>query len=208
MSTERTYSSSLRDERARQTRLRIRKAAAELFVSDGFADTTIAAIAKRAGVSAPTVYAVFGGKAGIVVAMLEELEQNADRDVWVGKLMVAADPYEQVRIFATWIRTLYEGGAAIIRAAIAARSNPEVAAFADRGDAARREGTMTLTGMWDAAGALRLGRSADEVAEEFWMLTSVEQYLFAIDRLGWTSDQYESWLADLLPRQLLAPPPA
>ena len=69
MSTERPYSSVLREERARETRVRIRRAAAELFAEEGFADTTVAAIARRAGVAAPTVYSVFGSKAGIVVAM-------------------------------------------------------------------------------------------------------------------------------------------
>lgn len=204
MSTDRPYSSTLREQRAYETRVRIRRAAADLFAARGFRETTVAAIAERAGVSAPTVYSVFGGKGGIVAAMLEELEQNADRDVWVGKLIVEGDPYEQVGIFATWIRTLFEGGAPILKAAMAARSEPEVAELADRGDGARREGTRRLTAMWGAADALRDGLEAEQAAEQLWLLTSVEQYLLATDALGWSADEYEMWLADALERQLLA----
>ena len=74
MSTGRTYSSVLREEHARETKRRIRAAAAELFAADGFADTTVIAIARRAGVAATTMYSAFGSKSGIVVSMLEELE--------------------------------------------------------------------------------------------------------------------------------------
>ena len=60
MSTDRPYRSTLREERARETRLRIRKSARRLFAARGFAETTIAQIAKDAGVAPQTVYAVFG----------------------------------------------------------------------------------------------------------------------------------------------------
>ena len=155
--------------------------------------------------SAPTIYSVFGGKSGIVVAMLEELEQNADRDVWVGKLMAQGDPHEQVLIFATWIRTLFEGGAPILKAAMAARSEPDVAELADRGDNARREGTRQLTALWASAGALRTGLDAEQAAQQLWLLTSVEQFLLATDTLAWSADEYETWLGEILTRQLLKP---
>jgi len=205
MSSERTYSSTLREERARETRERIRRAAAELFAEDGFVDTTVAAIARQAGVSAPTVYSVFGSKGGIVAAMLEEMEQNADRDAWVGKLLASSDPHEQVRTFATWIRTMFEGGAGILRAALAARSEPDVAALAEHGNAARKQGTRRLTSMWADSRALRDGLGAEAAAERMWLLASVEVFVLAIDDLGWSADQYESWLGSLLERELLAP---
>jgi hypothetical protein len=44
-------------------------AAQRLVLSDGFAPTTIAAIAERARVSVDTVYKAFGGKRGLVGAI-------------------------------------------------------------------------------------------------------------------------------------------
>ena len=58
-----------REQKALATRRRILEAAEMLFVRDGYAATTIAAIADPADVAVQTVYAVFGTKR----AMLNEL---------------------------------------------------------------------------------------------------------------------------------------
>ncbi len=125
MSTNRPYRSSLREEHARETRLRIRRSARTLFATQGFTKTTIAQIAGDAGVAPQTVYAVFGGKGGIVSEMLEDLEESADEDAWVAKMRAEEDPHRQLRIFVSWIRTLFEKGAPILRAAMAARNAAE-----------------------------------------------------------------------------------
>src|SRR6185295_2951754 len=67
----RAYSSTVRREQAAQTRSRILDAASELFESNGYARTTIVAIAQRAEVAADTVYAIFGSKARILTALID-----------------------------------------------------------------------------------------------------------------------------------------
>ncbi|MFD2354068.1 TetR/AcrR family transcriptional regulator [Nonomuraea ferruginea] len=52
----RSYSSSLRREHARATRLRIATAARELMVGKGYAETTMAQVARDAGVAVQTLY--------------------------------------------------------------------------------------------------------------------------------------------------------
>jgi AcrR family transcriptional regulator len=59
MATTRTYELKQRAERQEQTRRRIVAAAVELHRTVGPARTTVAAIAERAGVTRPTVYAHF-----------------------------------------------------------------------------------------------------------------------------------------------------
>lgn len=205
MSTSRSYQSTLREQRARETRLRIRESARRLFGSRGFATTTIAEIAQDAGVAPQTVYAVFGNKGGIVSEMLEDLEESADRETWVTQIMAEEDPHRQLRIFVSWIRTLFEQGAPILRAALAARTDPDVAALLDRGDTNRRRACRTLTEIWSAKGKLRKEPGPAEAAERMWLLTSVQQYLLAADTLGWSPDSYEEWLGDLLDQVLLKP---
>lgn len=202
-STRATCRSKLREQRAHETRLRIRESARRLFATEGFAETTIAQIAQDAGVAPQTVYAVFQSKGGIVTEMLEALEESADREGWVARMMAEQNPHRQLQIFVSWIRTLFEQGAPILRAAIAARSDPAVTALVDRGDANRRFGCTELTQMWSVKGALRKELGPDEASERLWLLTSVEQYLLAIDNLGWSPDHYEQWLGDLLDRELL-----
>ena len=205
MSTSRPYRSTLREERARETRLRIRKSARRLFAARGFSKTTIDQIADDAGVAPQTIYAVFGSKGGVVAEMLEDLEESAGIDAWAAKMTAEGDPHRRLRLFVSMNRSLFEKGAPILRAAMAARSEPEVAAFAERGDANRRSGTTQLTQMWSRDGALRKELTPADAAERLWLLTSVEQYLLAIDVLGWSPDRYEQWLGDLLDQELLEP---
>ena len=205
MSTSRPYRSTLREERARDTRLRIRRSARELFTTRGFSDTTIAQIAEEAGVSPQTVYAVFGSKAGIVGVMLEDLEQSADEETWVARIVDEENPRRQLRLFASFNRTLFETGAPILRALMAARSEADVAAVAERGDHKRREGTARLVGVLASKGALREGLKSRDAADRLWLLTSAEQYMLATDGLGWSPARYERWLSDLLEAELLDP---
>jgi AcrR family transcriptional regulator len=205
VTSSRPYRSALRQEQAEATRLRIRASARKLFEAQGFGQTTVAEIATDAGVSTQTVYAVFGGKGGIVRSMLEELEQSPELEGRIGQMMSEPDPRRQLRLFASFNRQMFEAGAAMVRAMVAGRSSPDVASVAERGDQARREGTAQLAGVLAAKGALREGLRVEEAAERLWLLTSAEQYLNAIDGLGWTADAYEQWLGDLLERELLAP---
>jgi AcrR family transcriptional regulator len=205
VSTPRPYRSALREEQARETRLRIRSSARELFAAEGFTETTIATIARAAGVAPQTVYAAFGSKGGIVAEMLQELEESADRDAWVGRIRAEGDPHRQLRIFVSWIRTLFATGAPILRAAIAARSEPDVAALSQRGDQNRRLASAQITQAWSQKGVLRAGIEPADAAERLWLLTSLEQYLLATDGLGWSPEAYEQWLGDLLERELLQP---
>ncbi len=203
MTSRRRYRSTLREEQAEETKLRLRRAARELFEAKGFARTTIDQIADKAGVSSQTVYAVFGGKAGIVGAMLDDLEQAADEDAWVARMLGEADPHKRLRLFVSFNRALFEAGAPILRALMAARSHPDVAAVAEQGDRNRREGTTRLTRQLASEGALREGVRPKDAAERLWLLTSAEQYLLATDGLGWAPSRYERWLGDLLEAELL-----
>lgn len=67
----RRYDSTGRQQRARERRAGILAVAEELLLRDGYAATTVAAIAARSGVSAETVYKAFGGKAGVVRAIVQ-----------------------------------------------------------------------------------------------------------------------------------------
>jgi len=60
------YESPLRQEQARETRLRIVTAARDLFVAQGYGRTTMAEVARTAGVSVETVYAAFRTKPALL----------------------------------------------------------------------------------------------------------------------------------------------
>ena len=68
----RSYTSPVRDEQAARTRTRILDAAADLFLERGYARTTMKNIADGAGVARDTVHAVFGGKAQVLTALIDQ----------------------------------------------------------------------------------------------------------------------------------------
>src|SRR6266508_4163737 len=68
---KRRYDSSGRQAQARRNRQAILDAAQRQFLEGGYSATTIAAIAREAGVSVETIYKAFGGKPGLVRAIYE-----------------------------------------------------------------------------------------------------------------------------------------
>lgn len=193
----------MRAEQAEQTRLRIRQAARELFERQGFAETTIAEIAETAGVAVPTVDATYRSKGGLVGAMLEEIEEGAEQAGWEARIRAETDPVRQLHLFVTWIRTLFENGTPVVRAAMEARSAPDVAAMMAQGDGNRLGGATALAAYWEESGALRPGRDATQAAHTLWLLAAAEQFLLATDQLGWSPDRYERWLTTLVDQVIM-----
>lgn len=64
----RPYRSAVRTMRARETRLAVIVAGAELFIELGYGPTTVDQIAARAGVGRATVFKAVGGKAALLCA--------------------------------------------------------------------------------------------------------------------------------------------
>ncbi|MGH2895368.1 MAG: TetR/AcrR family transcriptional regulator [Solirubrobacteraceae bacterium] len=202
------YHSPLREERAADTRRRIAAAAGELFSEHGFSGTTVASIARRAGVSEATIYATYGTKGAIVGALLSEMEEHADVAGWSARIDGESDPRRKLAAFARWTRVLFSSSKATIAAAAGALSDPVLIELRDEGNRRRREGLRELVASLADAGALQRGLSLDEALDRAWMLSGLELYLGAVDGCGWGDDQYERGLSDLLSQQLLEEPGA
>jgi len=94
---QRTYKSVTRERQAAETRRRIIGAADRLLRTKGFSGMTIEAVAKRAQVSVPTVYAVFQSKTGILTALLDQSMFGPDYDDVVRYARSATDPESRLR---------------------------------------------------------------------------------------------------------------
>jgi AcrR family transcriptional regulator len=207
MSSKRAYRSERRAEQAIETRRAIRRAARELFEVDGFAGTTVAAIAARARVSVQTIYATFGSKGGILHELMDELEELAAAGEDLATPMLQeTDPRRQLGLFAHWIRLLFERGSPLLRATLSAHDDPDVQAMVATGNGRRLEGTTMLVGGWHAAGAILPVLTVRSGAETLWLLTSAEVYLNAVDGLGMDADAYERWLVETASQHLFAAP--
>jgi AcrR family transcriptional regulator len=103
MSTPRTYELKRRAERQQETRRRIVEAAVELHTTLGPARATVTAIAERAGVTRPTVYAHFPDERSLFLACSGHVRETVpppDPTAWRS----ISDPGERLE---TALRDLY-----------------------------------------------------------------------------------------------------
>ena len=140
----RRYDSPTRRAQAEETRRAIASAARELFLERGWAGTRVRDVAAQAGVSEPSVYAVYGNKAGLAMALLDSLDDAADPMRMMRELDEAkGDPARQLAVLTEFDRRLFEqGGDAITVIREAGRTKPELAEVViqgrQRGDRNRR----------------------------------------------------------------------
>ena len=194
---------TLRAERARVTRERIADAARQLFRRDGYAATTLTDIAAEAGVAVQTVYAVYGSKAGILGSLREAVMHQPEAEALYGQAMAAPSAERSLELFARSIRVRFEQSGDVI----------VILRDASTADAAIRDGvTATLQrrrgGLRQLAERLAPGLRRDLdvplAAAILDALTLPEVREELVDAQGWTDDAYETWLAGILTRELLA----
>jgi AcrR family transcriptional regulator len=204
----RHYDSSGRRERARQTRGQIIDAAEDLFLTSGYAATTVAAIAATARVSVETIYKGFGGKPGLVRAIVERglagegpvpAEQRSDhiRDT-------EPDPRRILAAWGAFTSEIAPRVAPILALARdAAVSDPEIAGLLDEISAARLERmTVNARGLY-RAGHLRPGLTASRAADILWTYSSPELYDLLVISRGWPEDRYGEFVGQALIAALL-----
>ena len=207
----RRYDSPVRREQARQTRAAVVQAAQRRFLADGYASTTLAAVARDAGVSVDTVYAVFGSKRGLLAAVMDvnvggddEPRAVLDREL-PQRMRAESDQRRQISLFATGMAGELERMRPlddVLRSAAAA--DPDVAAARhEQNDVQRHAAMATVVGWVRARGQLRSGLDDAAAADVVWTLTSPEVHHMLLTTRGWTRSQYETWLRETLERALL-----
>lgn len=208
----RTYDSSNRARQARETRRRIVEAAARLFVRDGYAATSIAAIAEEAGVAVPTVYAGLRSKAGVLRAVVDLTVRGDDEDAPLAsraewqELERRADPREQLALFARLHREICDREAAVFaQLEAAAGGDPEATRLLAEHDDRRYTTQTRLARALHRNKRLKPGLAAREAADLIWTIASERTYLALVRDRGWKPERYERWVAEQLEAALLPP---
>ncbi|GGZ30414.1 TetR/AcrR family transcriptional regulator [Streptomyces poonensis] len=201
----RRYDSLRRTAQAQQTRADIARAARRLFVSRGWAATTVRDVAREAGVSVPTVYAAYGNKTGLTRALADAADLSADVAQLVAELEdPAAGPASQLAAMAAFDRRLFQrAGDIITLVREAGRSDPELAAFYR--DSRRRadEARVQVFSSWPAD-VLRHGLEVRSAADVYGALCNIDVYTELTVERGWSPDRVEQWWGRALVRELLA----
>jgi AcrR family transcriptional regulator len=207
----RSYDASRRRDAARLRRRRILDAAAALFLAEGYARTTVAAIAQRAEVSEDLIFTLFSTKLGVLKEVMDVAIGGDDEDIPVLEregpqaVRMTKDQREQLRLFTAGITSQLERLRPLndlMRSAAAVE--PEIAALRDDLHLRQRRFAMRTTASWIAAnGSLRDDMSVETAGSIIWTLASPEVHRMLTVECEWTRQQYQDWLRQTLTATLL-----
>ena len=204
----RSYQSPLREEQAARTRARILEAARPLFERDGFARTSVKAIASAAHVAPDTVYAIFGSKSRILTALIDhELAPSEDDSAVTERAEARAvrdelDQRQQIHLFARDIAAVVERVRPIHEILqTAAAVDPKMQAISLQMENYRLTEIRKVAAWLASRGRLRV--DPERAAEIIWALASPSLSRMLCEIQQWSLDHYSAWLEDTLVRTLL-----
>jgi AcrR family transcriptional regulator len=203
---KRAYQSAIRQKQADETRARIATAARKLLEDHGYAGMTIEAVAQKAGVAAATVYAIFGSKTGILLEVLNRARFGESYQDLVREAFQTLDPRERIKFPARIARRIYESEHAVLDLLRGAGAvAPVLAQRESEGECMRYEAQQGMIQYLVQTRSLRAELDEKRGRDILWALTSRDMYRMLVRDRGWTADEYEDWLANLLVATLIEP---
>jgi AcrR family transcriptional regulator len=205
---KRPYDSTRRKEHAQRNRDAVLDAAQRLFLSDGYAVTTIAAVAHDAGVSAETIYKSFGSKTALVRAIWERglaghgpvpAPMRSDQ-------MSAAEGNPRV-VIQNWGKLTTEVmpivGPILLLVRATAATDADMATLLAETDRQRRD--RMRRNAERLTSHLRPGVTLRQATDILWLYSSPDLYDLLVLRGGWSMRNYARHLVDSMVGSLLVP---
>jgi AcrR family transcriptional regulator len=206
----RSYDAPRRREQAAATRQAVIAAARKLFESEGYAATSVAAIAEAAQVTPRTVYLGFETKAGLLRAVWNSALRGERDDApvaeqrWFQDVLNEPDPARTLRLNARNSRRFKERSTKLLQVVRdAAAFEPAIAELWERIQLEYHANQLAVVRSL-GPGALRRGLGERRAADIIWSLNHPNTWIELSVLRGWTPAQYERWVADTSCQQLLA----
>jgi AcrR family transcriptional regulator len=196
---KRPYDSTRRQDQARQTRLAIVHAAHDLFVSNGYGRTTIADIARAAGVAVETVYAAFKNKPTLLRQVWYLHFRGDEQDVplydraEMQEILAEPDLASRIRKHAELVTATNRRIAPLLAALVGAAANePGAAAMLD--EWAERRIDVATKYAHAAAATGQLGISEHECRDVLFATMDGALWQRLVAERGWSDERYAAWL--------------
>jgi len=204
----RRYDTTGRRERAHQTQARILGVAQEHFLRDGYAATTVAAIATAAGVSVETIYKAFGGKPGLIRAIQrfglagagpvpapDRSDEMSARDLPPQTILrhwadLTAEVMPRVALIILLVRA-------------AAASDPDMGDLLAEISDERRKRMQHNASRLVHAGPLRADITLEQAGDVLYAFTAPEIYEILVIHRHWSTDRYVDFIYRGLVAELL-----
>jgi AcrR family transcriptional regulator len=191
------------------------RAAYTLFCEQGYAATTMAQVAKAAGVAVQTVYFTFHTKPALLsrayeVAVGGEPEPVIpEQQPWYAEMLAAPDITVALRAFVT-------GGGEIMRRVTPLYFAARVAATADADagrvmafhESGRANGYRDALELLRTKAELRPGLSLERATDLLLLFVGPDVYHALVDGRGWSHDEWIDWTVPTVAEQIFARAPS
>jgi AcrR family transcriptional regulator len=193
-----------RDEYAQATRQAILDAARKLFAERGYFATKVDDIAAVARVAPATVYAVTGGKYGLLTELIKVWTTDPIVEAKTTHMVGMTDPVAIIRELAAGSRRMREQYADIMRVVLTTAPHDQAVAGAlQAATSVYRKAFVPIAKRLATLGALRQGIDVAAAVDLFWFYFGYTSYFTLHDDNGWSYERAEQWLADQACRELL-----
>lgn len=205
---KRRYRSTWRRQQAGETRLRIIRAAHDLFIGEGYGRTTIAEIARVAGVAVETVYATYRNKPTLLRQVWYATFRGDEEDVRllhrpeIRAVLAEPDLATRFRAQAAVYASVFRRSTPLLRALQgAAASEPAAAAMLAEYDAGRLDAAGHYARAAAATG--RLAVTEEECRDLLAATLDGALWHRLVEERGWSDDRFADrlgtmWIAALV----------
>jgi AcrR family transcriptional regulator len=209
---KRKYDTSRRRAAAEQTRAAVLQAARDLFTTRGYAGTSVAEIARAAGVSVDTLYETVGRKPQLLLAVHDmelaggDAPVQAEQRDYVQQIRAEPTAVGKITIYTDALARLLPRTVPLLESLRAAGETDPGCRDVYQAVRERRAANMRLFAAdLRSTGELRDDLDDGTVADLVWSMNAPEYYLLIRSR-GRTAEQYAAMVRDIWIRTLLRSP--
>ncbi|WGY00352.1 helix-turn-helix domain-containing protein [Nocardioides sp. QY071] len=207
----RPYHSPARTEAAQRTRAAIVRAATTLFTTAGYGATSVADVAREAGVARATVFNSVGQKPALLRAAYhaavvgDEGDPRPAREGPLGERARRADTSAEVLdVYATVLVEVFEAVSPLHACLVTSASeSPELRGYLAELDRERHRGAANMVALASERGSLAPGLTPERAADIAWVFSNPQLWQQLHGERGWTSNELTDWLRRTLKEQLL-----
>ena len=198
--------SDTRQASAEQTKKNILAAAKKLFKQKGFDKTTVAAVAALAGVSAPSVYALYKSKEGLLRELVNSISFGEKFQKRIEKIINETSAVESLKTVAEVARNVYESeknemdflrGAEVVA--------PSLKKIHEQIERQRFDGQKLVVERLFDENIIRPEIDFADARDVLLSLTSRDLYRQLVVEKKWSPDKYQKWLTGTLLDVLVKP---
>jgi AcrR family transcriptional regulator len=205
MADVRPYHSPRRELSAAATRRDIIDAARRLFARGGYAQVTVADVAREAGTAVKTVYASAGGKAEILREIVHDAVTSSGALETVAQVRGTTDAAAALTLLAHGTRLGNEHHREAIAILYSAMPVDESAEdLWTQGTSVYRTALREVAEHLESLGALKADMTVDQCADLLWFCFGLASWRTLVNDCHWTWEQAEAELAAIAIRLLIS----